>query len=167
MDVSRLTITKETKEKMSKQISSHKKGELRWNKLKELEETGKLNSARNRKEVSAMLGLGNSFGNGYNWITKMIRDGYLAETLLGFDKYNKPEHEYHLIGKPKYKPGINGGRKAKETARIHVPEPVSLVSIPEANDKVRAIIRYKDITIEFENINDSIVGSIVEKIINR
>ena len=152
---------------MSKSISTHKKGELRWNKLKELEDTGRLSNAKNRKEVSAMMGLGNGYGAGYTWLSSMIKRGYVKEELFGFDKYDRPEYIYHLVGKPSYSPGVKSKKTVEETAKISAPEPVPLVSIPEANDRVRAIIRYKDITIEFENINDSIVGSIVEKIINR
>ena len=180
MDVSRLTFTKETKEKMNKPLSHFEKGKLRWDKLSELENNGNLGKARNRRELSAMLGLGGGYGVGYNWVSNMINRGYVKETLLGFNKYNQPEYEYHIIRKPDYEPygsarkvrnnnkkknnKIETNKKSEELEKII---PIETGSQIYNYSGVKAVIRYNDLSIELDGIDGSIVENIISKLINR
>ena len=141
MNVSKLTFTRETKEKMSKQLSHFEKGKLRWERLKELDSSGELDKARNRREISGMLGLGHNYGAGYSWISNMISRGHVKETLLGFNKYNQPEYEYSIISQPVYKPYGNAHKtknnktknnkiKTNKVAKVIVDKP-SMKSLKE------------------------------------
>lgn len=169
MNVSRLTFTKETKEKMNKPISHFEKGRLRWERLEELERTGKLNSARNRKDISSMLGLGDGYGAGYSWVSNMINRKHLSETLVGFNRSNQPEYEYHITNQPDYN---FGGNTSKATKTRKKTSPVTKINIksqstePEKNT-ARVVIRYKELTIELEEFDVKIIENIIEKLADR
>lgn len=175
MEVSRLTFTKETKEKMEKGVSHFRKGELRWQKLQELEDTGKLGKARNRQDITNMMGLGTGYGAPYTWLSNMISRGSIKEILLGFDKNSKPEYEYHLTNtnRPNYtnigKANIPTPNKIPATP---APEPITngvtgkVYAVP-TNDGTKMVIKYKDLTIEIENVDVGIVNGIIETLTNK
>lgn len=187
MEVSRLTFTKETREKMNKPISHFKKGELRWAKLKEADSKGKLSLARNRSDIVRMLG-GTGYGAEYSWISNMVSRGHLQEVLLGFSKNDDPEYEYHIISEPDYNfsrrsTGVSQRnakiRKQKEEAaklsamaqhKEQFIEPsTTSIAIPvkeSSSDELKIIIRYKDLTIEIENASSDIIDSIINKLSN-
>lgn len=183
MQVSRLTFTKETKDKMSKPLNRRERGELRWKKLKELDESGKLSSARVRTDITKMMGLGDGYGAGYSWVSNMIRRGHLKETIYGTDKNGRVEFEYHVVGEPDYRSkNAVAGRKAwlekrknmtgeigmtKEytvTNEYTLPKPVVTV---EGNTTLKAIIRYGELSIELEGIDVSIIERIIDKLANK
>lgn len=158
MEVSRLTFTKETKEKMEKPLSHFQKGKLRWDKLTELEKSGKLSVAKNRQEVMGMLGLGSEYGAGYSWVSNMISRGSIKEILTGFDKYNNPEYEYHVVDTNKPKPVV-------EKSPVQLNKPVQ--ACQNTCEKVKATIKYGELTIEVESIDSSVIERIVETLANR
>lgn len=109
MEISRLIFTKETKEKIDKGLSPQLKGKLRWDKLKEAENNGVLQQAKNRIDVGKIVGLEND-KTAYSWVSGLISKKAIIETLDGFEN-NKPVYTYHL-GRPlNY---VNGRKKQKE-----------------------------------------------------
>lgn len=108
MEVSRLTFRKETKEAMKKELTPAEKGELRWKRLKELEKDGRLSLIKTRKELAVAAGYDEyEIHKGVSWVFRLINNGHITETLLGFnDKSKTPEYEYHLTNKePNYRTG--------------------------------------------------------------
>lgn len=102
MEVSRLTFRKETKEAMNKGLNKMQKGRLRFNKLKELNESGELSMIKNRKELGYALGYTKEqlATSASPYICGLIKKGYINEILLNFDPITqKPQYEYHLTGK--------------------------------------------------------------------
>lgn len=172
MEISRLTFTKETKDKMEKGISHFKKGELRWKKLQELEDTGKLSKARNRQDITNMMGLGTGYGAPYTWVSNMISRGSIKEILLGFDKNERPEYEYHLTNKnkPNYERfGKSNRPKPSGASALEQPVIVERATM-ETTDTVvttKATIKYGDLVIELEGIDSRIIENIVSKLANK
>ena len=177
MEISRLIFTKETKEKMEKPINKFKKGELRWQRLKELDNEGKLAKATSRKDVAKMLGATKDYGAEYCWVSSMISGGHLTETLTGFNNdLHRAEYEYHVTNKqPIYDSGVIAA-KAKEgkekKAKTQVissnlkPAPEKVLAVP-TNDGGKMIIRYKDLVIELENISQATIESIIDRLADR
>ena len=175
MNVSRLTFTKETKEKMSKPLNHFQKGELRWKKLKELEDEGVLSTAVNRQDVIKLLGATKTYGPEYTWLSSMISKGKVRETLTGFDKNNRAEYEYHIIGTPDYDVASRAKKSKEAKAKLAklapakaIVQPVSgnVFTVP-SSDRTKMVIKYKDLTIELENISQATIEAIVEKLANK
>lgn len=102
MEVSRLTFRKETKEAMNKGLSKTQKARLRFNRLRELNESGALSMIKTRKELAYALGYTREqiTVSASPYICRLIKQGYMTETLLNFDPMTKmPQYEYHLTGK--------------------------------------------------------------------
>ena len=169
MEVSRLIFTKETKDKMSKPLNHFKKGELRWAKLKELEDSGQLSKAKNRLDISAMIGMGSSYGAGYAWVSTLVQKGHIKETMLGFNKDNKMEYEYHLGKAPDYSPQRKAGKTRKVKLAKDKPAIVknTTSTYTPTYSKATVIIRYKDLTIELNDIDTSVIENIIEKLADR
>lgn len=172
MEISRLTFTKETKDKMEKGINHYRKGELRWQKLQELEDTGKLSKARNRQDVTSMMGLGTGYGAAYTWLSHMISRGSIKEILLGFGKNERPEYEYHLTNtnRPNYEKF--GKANIPKPSRTPAPKQPVIVekTTMETTDTVittKATIKYGDLVIELEGIDSRIIENIVSKLANK
>lgn len=168
----RVILTKETKEKMEKGISHFRKGELRWQKLQELESTGKLSKARNRQDITSMMGLGTGYGAPYTWLSNMISRGSIKEILLGFDKNQRPEYEYHLTNdnRPNYE-RFGKANKPKPTNIPTIDEPViverATTVTTNTATKMKATIRYGDLVIELDGIDSSVIENIVSKLANK
>lgn len=173
MNVSRLTFTKETKEKMEKPISHFKRGQLRWEKLKELDETGKLSSAKSRIDITSMLGLGTGYGAPYSWVSHLISNGYISETLTGFSSSQKPEYEYHIIKQRTYESKPKAKAKAKTVLPQVQPKPtieqplVGKVFEVPTNNEAKVVIKYKELAIEIFNVSDDVIKGIVEALSNK
>ena len=169
MEVSRLTFTKETKENMEKPITHYKKGELRWKKLQELEDTGKLSKARNRQDITSMMGLGTGYGAPYAWLSHMISRGSVKEILLGFDKNKKPEYEYHLTNTnmPNYEKfgKANIPKPVVEKIPVQPNRPVQVCQ--NTCEKVKVTIKYGELTIEVESIDTIVIERIVKTLANK
>lgn len=77
-----------------------KRGEQLYNKLKELSENGELSLAKTRYDVASLMGYSrDERKKGYNWVSRMIREGVLDEQLQEFDINNKAVNNYYLTGK--------------------------------------------------------------------
>lgn len=103
MEISRLTFTKETKEKMETGLNGLQRGKLRWQKLKEAERDGKLDKAKNRYEVSNLAGFTDGERKrGYQWVAAKVSKGQIKEIIHDLGEHGKVEYEYHLVKDPDY-----------------------------------------------------------------
>lgn len=103
MEISKLIFTKETKDKMGKELNKMQRGRLRWEKLKQAEEEGKLMLAKNRHEVANLAGfMPSEKERGYQWVSRLIGRGQMKETVYGIGENGLVEHEYKLVGRPDY-----------------------------------------------------------------
>ena len=98
MEASKITLTKETKEKMSKGLTKNEKGKLRDKRLHELAESGKLQFIKTRRELAEAIGFPHtqSQNAGYQWVLYNIRKGKLIENIAGYTDYGTAEYEYRL-----------------------------------------------------------------------
>ena len=157
---------------MEAPITNYKKGELRWKKLQELEDTGELSKARNRQDITSMMGLGTGYGAVYNWLSSMIVRGCIKEILLGFDKNERPEYEYHLSNenRPTYQtPGKSSRPKPNKMPVLKRPVVVetNATKTVDVAVKMKATIKYGDLVIELEGIDSSVIENIVSKLANK
>ena len=160
---------------MTEPLAHYKKGKLRWNKLKELEADGKLMSARNRQDIIGMMGLSKGYGAPYTWVSNMISKGYIKEVLTGFDKTQRPEYEYHLVGQPNYSykdraektKATKEKKKAMESKPVTTPLTMGKVYTVPTNDGTKMVIKYKDLVIELENVSTDMVERIIATLANK
>lgn len=130
MEISRLIFTKETKDKMEQGLNKLQRGKLRWEKLKEAEDNGKLLMAKNRYEVANMAGFTTTEKKkGYNWVSNMIRRGQLQEHIYSIGGNGKMEYEYKLGERPDYErknaQEARWGTQPKSTEIIDTPKPTT------------------------------------------
>lgn len=92
-----------------KKLTTQRKGELRWQKLVELEESGELQACKHRADVGRLIGI-KDYNGAYRWVFSMIKKGAIIETVVGREGQTF-EYEYHLGKKPSYS---QGGSKAKK-----------------------------------------------------
>lgn len=172
MEISRLTFTKETKEKMEKELNRSERGQLRWNKVKEASTSGRLAWATNRYEVANIAGFTEDKKvRGYQWVSNMIHRGYLQEVMLGFGKTGRVEYEYHVVGEPDY-----SREKAREAKRLKNQKATPVVEAPvvvetpaeePATEKTiyKVEITRNETTIRVELANYNEVGELIKTIL--
>lgn len=150
MEISRLTFTKEIKEKMSKGLNRRQLGKLRYEKLKELAESGKLSSAKNRIDVMKAVGFTDEqYKTGYSWVANMIHRKALTERISGFGKNGKAEYEYTLGSEvPDY--GNTKAQKARWGKPIEEPTPEKPRAMVWVDESAKLLKTYK---LEFSNDN--------------
>lgn len=172
MEISRLSFTKETKEKMSKELNKFQRGKLRWAKLREAEANGKLDFAKNRYEVANLCGYTEAErSQGHGWVTRKILNHQLQETLHGVGKDGRMEYEYHILADPDYEfKGVKEQRQREKElgTRLNKPlEPVVQISrVPSNNPTVyRVEIVRGDTTIKVELANYDEVSEFVKTIL--
>lgn len=103
MEASRIFFTKETKNKMEQGLNISQRGKLRWQKVKEAEESGRLAMAKNRTEVAYLAGFTEATKNrGYQWVANMVRRKHLQEIIVGMGDHGFVEYEYHVVSDPDY-----------------------------------------------------------------
>lgn len=104
MEVSRLSFSKKTQDKMNKKISGRRKGEILFNRLEEMDNDGTLSRAKNRADVATLVGYPNERAKaGYSWVSNLIARGHLTETVREWTPSGTRIAEYHLTGvRPKY-----------------------------------------------------------------
>ena len=88
----KVKFTNEFKEMTKSKPSRRKLGELRYKKLKELDENGELSMCRTRQEVADMLGIPGAKGKSF--VSRAVYSGKLEEIIRGKD-HQKPICEYH------------------------------------------------------------------------
>ena len=127
MEVSRLSFTKKTQDKMNKNMSVREKGKVLFARLQELEADGTLSKAQSRADVARLVGYPEERAKaGYSWVSNLISRGHIRETILEWTPSGRMVAEYHTTGStPDYGYGEAKRRKAKKQARqiSQVPEP--------------------------------------------
>lgn len=165
MEISRLTFTKETKEKMSKGLNRLQKGKLHWAKLREAEASGKLDFAKNRYEVANLCGYTEAErSRGHSWVTHKIMNHQLQETLHGIGKDGRMEYEYHILADPDYE--FKGVQEAHTKDKPQTEPVVQISKVPNNMPTVyRVEIIRGDTTIKVELANYDEVSEFVKTIL--
>ena len=143
----RFILTKETKDKMSKDLSNRKKNELRLARLKELDEQGFLASARTRGDMARLAGC-SSYKAGWAWVSNLVKAGKIEEILIGRNG-TRNQYEYH----------IKGNAKAKVIDRIKMPEVAQ--PIEAVKTEVKMTIKRGETTIELTNFTTDMAVAII------
>ena len=154
MFASRLTVSEETKKQG--ELTTRQRGELRWKKLKELANDGRLSAAGTRKEVAIMCGYDKDDKAGQSWVNNLVNRGYLTETLMGFNG-NRSRSSYNLTGKEPtygYNELMKKARAAKKTRKPVVQE--QMVQALATLTKIK--ITRNDLEIELELEADKAVA---------
>ena len=154
---------------METPINHFKRGELRWKRIEEKEADGTLSKARNRMDIVEMLGSERKYNAVYTWVSNMITRGFIKETMFGLGSDGKMEYEYHTIKSPNFSPAKNArkGRKVSSKPNKTAPEVIALPVVEEKPKKARVVIRYKELAIELENVDETIIERIVDKLADK
>lgn len=175
MEFSRITFTKDTLNKMNKDLTKQDISKLRYQKLQELDESGRLSLIKTRKQLAMAVGysIDEFLSKGSSWVNRMLKRGYISETFLGFDKRTHiPEHEYHLTG---IKPNFTGGRQkmkiinpvADEKTFTKILENTPHPALNDiSNETIKIRITKQDIYIEIELNDNSCVGNLINQLLN-
>ena len=152
MEVSKLSFTKKTQDKMNKNMSVREKGKILFARLQELEEDGTLSKAKTRADVARLVGYPEERAKaGYAWISNLIRRGHVRETILEWTPSGKMVAEYHTTGSmPDYGYEEVGKRKAKKQAIAKVAEETIEREKVIANTPIKMEITKGDMTIKVE-----------------
>lgn len=151
---------------MEKPINHFKRGELRWNRIKECEDDGTLSKARNRMDIVEMLGSERKYNAVYTWVSNMITRGFIKETMYGVNNNGKMEYEYHTVRTPNFSPAKNA-HKGRKVTKKPTPKTVAIPVIDKEPKQAKVVIRYKELTIELDGINETIIENIVDRLANR
>ena len=165
MEVSKLTISNN----ITKPLTQFQRGELRWKKIKELDGNGRLKQAKNRLDIVEMIGFKRGYNAGYTWVSGIIKRGYLRETMYGLNKDGKMEYEYSVIKNPTFNHAdwVNKTKQTNTKKTVNSKTPVAVpIAKPTVinNGGAKVIIKYNDLTIELENIDQQVIEGIVEKL---
>lgn len=116
MEVSKLSFTKKTQDKMKKNMSVREKGKVLFARLQELEADGTLSKAKTRADVARLVGYPEERAKaGYSWVSNLIRRGHVSETILEWTPSGKMVAEYRTTGSiPNYGYEEVNRRRAKK-----------------------------------------------------
>lgn len=160
MEVSRITFTKETKDKMSKGLNKRQRGQLRFERLKEAEANGRLQKAKTRADVARLAGFtSDQYKTGYSWVMNMLTRKHLIEHISGMGRNGRAEYDYAIGTTPDYgmvnatkgRAKFHEQRKEVMTDKCHViadEVPTVLAPAPQ-----KITIKYGELSIELENID--------------
>lgn len=124
-------------------------GKIKFDRLKELSETGELLKATCRGDIVKLIGYNeDEFRKGYSWVNNMIVRGYLNERTLGVTPSGKILCEYSLTGaQPRYHHEEQRDKKTREKARKELCQPVEQ---KKTDSLIKLEITKGDITIRAE-----------------
>lgn len=116
MEVSKIFFSKETQEKMEKDMSIREKGKVLFARLQELDADGTLSKAKSRADVARLVGYTEERAKaGYAWVSNLIRRGHVSETIQEWTPSGKMVAEYPTTGSvPDYGYEEVNRRKAKK-----------------------------------------------------
>lgn len=157
MDVNKLTISKET----TKSLSRRQLGELRYKRLKEMDNSGELSRVTSRSRLAEVMGYPRNNRTGIAWVNNMIHRGFVKETILGIEK-GKEIKEFHLTSKiPNYHP--TKAKKNKGAERIFANVGVEQKQTANVVEKkVSVVVEYREMKITIENGDAQYVGEIIK-----
>lgn len=152
-------LTKETKAKLNKKMSGVQKGQMLFDRLTMLDQTGTLSKAKNRREVATLMGYSSErMHAGYAWVSNLIKAKKLRETLVEIGPKGA-EYEYHVVNLPTKSSATVETSKAKA---VDVP-PVEPTAIADSAIKIE--ITKGDLSIKIELRELSQLESLVKTII--
>lgn len=96
------------------ELTAHQKGKIYFERLTELDNSGELAKAKDRKDVVNIVGYNGEKDSGYSWVSNLVRRGHLSETLVGIED-GKKIFEYHLARKH---PIYGKKRRTKKVATV-------------------------------------------------
>ena len=153
---------------MEKGMSVRKRGEIYFNRLKELEKDGTLSKAKNRADVARLVGYNKEQAKaGYSWVSNMIRRGHLTETIRSWSPSGRMEAEYHLSGtKPIY--GYEEQKKKRQEQKerniqMWFNENPQVVLQDEAPIKIE--ITKRDLCIKLELSDRTYAGEFIKQLL--
>ena len=152
MEVSKLSFTKKTQDKMNKKMSVREKGKVMFARLQELEADGTLSKAKTRADVARLVGYTEERAKaGYSWVSNLISRGHIRETILEWTPSGKMVAEYHTTGSmPDYGYEEANRRKRKKQAIAKVAEETIEREKVIANTPIKMEITRGDMTIKVE-----------------
>lgn len=165
MEISKLTLRKETLEKMEKPLTAMEKGKLLWEKIVEAEKNGRLQQAKSRVDVAHIVGYTND-KRGYAWTSNMIKRGAIVETI-----YSPGEYTYAVGEAPKFE----YARKKTRSKRIEPVEKAEPVATPMAEpvflsrayaptENGKVVIECGGMRITMENVGVEYVKEIIKTV---
>lgn len=99
MNISKVSFSKETQDKMKKDMSVREKGKVLFARLQELDNDGTLSKAKTRADVARLVGYSEERAKaGYAWVSNLIRRGHVSETIQEWTPSGKMIAEYHTTG---------------------------------------------------------------------
>lgn len=165
----RVIFTKDFKEKAEQGLSAREKGKLRWEKLQEAAEEGRLQLAKNRYEVAALVGLSSRNSACYQWVSNLIRRENLQEMFIGFED-GHAIYEYRLGRKQPY--GRRKKRAKKQVANKPVSSETNKVAKPATKlveEKIPEVIKVEitkgEITIKIELTSSEQVSELITTVL--
>lgn len=152
MEVSKLSFTKKTQDKMNKNMSVREKGRILFARLQELEADGTLSKAKSRADVARLVGYPEERAKaGYSWISNLISRGHVSETVQEWTPSGKMVAEYHTTGSmPAYGYEEVNRRKRKKQAIAKVAEETIEREKVIANTPIKMEITKGGMTIKVE-----------------
>lgn len=166
MEISKLTLTKETKEKMKKSLSSMDKGRLMWGRVMEAEKDGRLQQAKDRNDIASIAGY-TERRRGYSWVSNLIKRGAIVETF-----YAPGEYTYTIGKAPKLeyvgnKTGVKNTTLVKNTTVAHpINKTVDKTTNETANETIstsgRIVIEFGEMRITMENVGVEYAKEIIK-----
>ena len=163
MEVSKVTLTNEFKEKTRKPLGNVKRRELRLKMLAKSEADGSLSKAKNRYEVANLAGFtAKQKQSGYLWVYKQVKEGKIAEHIMNYLPNGKAEYEYHVIdttSKPREDSIVDKGiqEAIKEFPQLIMPveEPKKqTVILTNVHPKVTIKLSHIELVLEDMPLND-------------
>lgn len=153
MEVSKVTLTNEFKEKTRKPLGNVKKRELRLKMLAKSEADGSLSKAKNRYEVANLAGFtAKQKQSGYLWVYKQVKEGKIAEHIMNYLPNGKAEYEYH-VSMPNKAEVKAEPVTVKDTAPQFEPKKQT-VTLTNVHPKVTIKLSYIELVIEDMPLKD-------------
>lgn len=86
----------------TEKLTNQQKGLLRYKKLEQSAKDGTLQFAKKKNDVAKIVGFSGKdlLTSGYQWVKRVIDNGYLEEVPVGRDQYGLIEYQYTLTTKP-------------------------------------------------------------------
>ena len=179
----RVIFSKDFQEKMNKPLTSFDIGKLRWKRIEELEENGKLGEIKNRYELCLAVGMTPEQAKvaGASYASNLVRRKHLRESVVGLVD-GKMAYKYSIIKAPTFGKRRKRGRKAKNTIPDY-PKQTQFLNIVDntegqtyeakalqeevkvvAEAKPQIIVRYGKVELEFNAASVLYVVELVKKL---
>lgn len=124
----------------TKSLTNHEIGQLRYNKLEEAAKGGALQFAKKKNDVAKIGGFTGKqlLTSGYQWVKRLVDNGYLEEVPVGRDQYGLTEYQYTLTTKP-YSPYRSKSSYKKPYKKAQKPTKSKAIKIEERVKKLSSL----------------------------